>query len=371
MAGLYLHVPFCRRKCGYCDFYSVVADDAVRTQYAQRLCELLLHPLPASAAWTQPFSTVYFGGGTPPLLGAKGIASVLDAAQRSIGVSDHAEITLECNPESPDAAFLRDAAAAGVNRLSFGLQTVHSPQLRRLGRAHDAADAARVVREARRAGIHNISLDVMLALPGQTEDSLAETIDFCLAQDVPHLSAYLLKIEPGTPFARENVGAQCPDEDAQAALYLYAVDRFERAGLRQYEISNFARPGYESRHNLLYWTLEDYLGIGSSAHSFFSGRRWAFPPSLEEFLAAPDAWSLLKDCGEGGDWTETVMLRLRLREGLPLSLAERFGEDPSLLLTRAEPLLRAGLLRREGDSLSLTGEGFLVSNSVIGALLGF
>ena len=365
MAGLYVHVPFCRRKCAYCAFYSLPASEEARQRYAARLCAMLTclpRPFPA-------VESVYFGGGTPPLLGADAIASILDAARRHPGVRNGAEITVECNPESTDAAFIDRIAAAGVNRLSFGLQSVHPEQLRRLGREHTPEDAARVLCEARRAGIHNLSLDVMLALPGQTETSLEETLAWCLGQDVPHLSAYLLSIEEGTRFAAEGV---CPlPEDSQAALYLYAADRLERAGLFQYEISNFARPGYESRHNRCYWTLEEYLGLGPAAHSFWGGRRLAFPAELEAFLEAPDPWALLSDMGAGGDLAETVMLRLRLREGLPVEEAAHPGLAAETLLLRARPLLKAGLLRHTGGALSLTPRGALVSNSIVGLLLGF
>ncbi len=365
MAGLYIHVPFCRRKCAYCAFYSLPASEEVRRRYADCLCRMLVclpRPFPA-------VESVYFGGGTPPLLGASAIAAVLDAARRAPGIRDGAEITVECNPESTSAAFLEEIAAAGVNRLSFGLQSVHAEQLRRLGRAHTLGDVERVVLDSRRVGIHNLSLDVMLALPGQTETSLGETLAWCLARDVPHLSAYLLSVEEGTRFAKE--GVRPLEEDRQAALYLCAVNRLERAGLRQYEISNFARPGYESRHNRCYWTLGEYLGLGPAAHSFWDGRRWAFPADLDAFLLSPDPWGLLTDLGEGGGLLETVMLRLRLREGLPLDEAAHPGLGRETLLSRAKPLARAGLLRLADDSLSLTPEGFLVSNSVAGFLLGF
>lgn len=365
MAGLYIHVPFCRRKCAYCAFYSLPASEEVRQRYAARLCAMLSRlPRPFPAV-----ESVYFGGGTPPLLGADAIAAILDAARRHPGVRDGAEITVECNPESTDAAFLEWIAAAGVNRLSFGLQSVHAEQLRRLGRAHTPQDAARVLHEARRAGIRNLSLDVMLALPGQTEASLERTLAWCLGQDVPHLSAYLLSIEEGTRFAAE--GVRPLPEDEQAALYLYAADRLERAGLRSYEISNFARPGYESRHNRCYWTLGEYLGLGPAAHSFWGGRRLAFPADLRAFLEAPDPFALFEDLGTGGDLTETVMLRLRLREGLPVDEAAHPGLGAETLLSRAGPLIRAGLLRHTGGALSLTPRGALVSNSIVGALLGF
>lgn len=364
--GLYIHVPFCLRKCGYCDFYSVVADRETRERYVS-LVKRMLTSVPGGK---RSFETVYFGGGTPSLLGAPAIAAILRTAAGAHELRE-GEITLECNPETVDEAFFREAAEGGINRVSIGLQTARGDQLRVLGRRHTRNDAARAVKAARRAGIERISLDLMLAIPGQTEETLRESIRFCVQLGVPHISAYLLKIEPDTPFARDDIARLCPEEDEQARLYLTAVDELEAAGLRQYEISNFARPGYESRHNLGYWNLRDYLGIGPAAHSYIGGRRFYFPRSLQALLESADPWSLRQSDGAGGDLLEYAMLRLRLREGLDLQEAQiRYGFDAGVCMDRAWPLVKAGFVRRKGSVISLTPRGFLLSNTITATLLG-
>ncbi|MCI8624557.1 MAG: radical SAM family heme chaperone HemW [Provencibacterium sp.] len=363
--GLYLHVPFCRQKCGYCDFYSLAASEETRDAYTARLCEML-GCLPFGR---QHFSTVYFGGGTPSLLSARQIGRILDTVRRFHTVSGE-EITLECNPGTVSLPFFQEIAAAGVNRISLGLQSADAGQLRFLGRRHSLADVRQAAEWARAAGISSLSLDVMLALPGQTGDQLRETLRFCYASEADHISAYLLKIEPGTPFARQDVAALCPDADQAADLYLAAVHDLAAHGYRQYEISNFCLPGKESRHNLGYWLGKPYLGVGPAAHSLMEGKRFFFERSLEAFLQAERPWSLLHPDGEGGGLEEFFMLRLRLAEGLDLlEVNRRYKIRPAALLKSAALLEKAQLLAVRGSRLALTPEGFLVSNAVIARLL--
>ncbi|MCI8442107.1 MAG: radical SAM family heme chaperone HemW [Provencibacterium sp.] len=370
--GLYLHIPFCRQKCGYCDFYSLPASEQVRAAYVKRLCEMLACPPFGSRL----FSTVYFGGGTPSLLSSRQIRQLLEAVQHFHTLSPDAEITLECNPGAVSAAFFKEVAAVGVNRISLGLQSADPEQLRFLGRTHSPQEVRQAAIWAQKAGIENLSLDVMLALPGQTKAQLLKTLRFVYACGAQHLSAYLLKIEPDTPFERRGMAALCPDADETADLYLAAVSDLAAHGYRQYEVSNFCLPGRESRHNLGYWLGTPYLGIGPAAHSFLRphpaarGERFFFPRSLEGFLQAEDPWSLLQPDGEGGGAQEFFMLRLRLDEGLDLMEAERrYAIDRKGCLAAAAPLERAGLLKTEGSRLRLTPQGFLVSNAVILQLL--
>ena len=246
--GVYIHVPFCAAKCPYCNFYSVKAEESLMDAYTEQICRALA----ASAErWQRRADTLYFGGGTPILLGARRIERIVSTARRHFGLQN-AEITLEANPASTLEETLRDLFAAGVNRLSFGMQSADEEELRILGRRHTAKEAALAVAHAQAAGFSNISLDLMLGIPQQTAQSVEKSIGFCAETGITHISAYLLKIEEGTPFDRNGVAARCPDPDEQAERYLQAVEALARHGFCQYEISNFAKPGFHSRHNCKY-----------------------------------------------------------------------------------------------------------------------
>lgn len=361
--GLYLHIPFCRGKCPYCDFYSMRADAARMDTYKKALEETL----EAWAARTgRAADTLYFGGGTPPLLGGKRIASLVDTARAHYGLAD-AEITVECNPSDADGCLFEMLACAGVNRISLGLQSAVDEERKALGRRAGVGEVAECIRLAKAAGITNLSLDLMLGIPGQTVDSLRRSIDFCVQAGVTHISAYLLKIEEGTAFARRQEKLALPDEDAVCDFYEQACESLSEAGFRQYEISNFAQPGFESRHNLKYWNAEEYLGLGASAHSFLEGKRFFYPRDIDAFLrgAAP-----VPD-GEGGGFEEYAMLRLRLTEGLREDLlSRRYGYGiPDEMRRVAQQLAGYGLLEQDKGGIQLTRKGFLLSNAVIAELL--
>ncbi len=361
--GLYLHVPFCDGKCPYCDFYSMRAGGMKLRQYM----DALLRRIRSFQGRGIALDTVYFGGGTPSLLGDKRLARLLGAVRESFALAPGAEITVEVNPTREPGRLYQGLREAGVNRISLGLQSAQDGELRLLGRRHTAAQAARAVEAARQAGFSNISLDLMLATPGQTEDSLRRSIQFCGELGVEHVSAYLLKIEPGTEFHQRQASLSLPGEDETAARYLLACRELEAAGYAQYEISNFARPGFPSRHNLKYWHCEEYLGLGPSAHSFFEGRRFYYPRSLTQFLLEEPP---VQD-GEGGGFEEFAMLALRLTEGLREDRCQaRFGHPiPAAMRARAEPLARAGYCALSPEGIRLTRQGFLVSNSVISRLI--
>ncbi len=362
--GLYFHIPFCLRRCPYCDFYSTTRLED-RAAYVRALCRAVeTAPLDGCRA-----ETIYFGGGTPSLLGEE-LLAVLEAVRRRLPVAEDAEITLEANPGAVTGPQLAALRRGGFNRVSLGLQAGEAAGLRALGRVHTAEEGARAVALCREAGFGNVSADIMLATPGQTLESALALAEWAAGLGVEHLSAYLLKIEPGTAFARAGTAALCPDGDRAADIYLAVSRRLGDLGLRHYEISNFARPGYESRHNTRYWRLGEYLGIGPSAHSFFGGRRFFFPPDLDGFLGAADPWSLPEDDGPGGGWEELVMLALRLADGLDLALARALDPGRTAALEGRAPLLeKNGLLAREGDRLALTEQGFLLSNEIIVRLL--
>ncbi len=311
------------------------------------------------------FDTVYFGGGTPSVIGAENIAEILKCAD----ITDNHEITVECNPsDCGDGGFdFEKAAKAGINRISFGLQSAVDSERKALGRRAGAQDVKNAVKRAQSDGIGNISLDLMLGIPGQNEDTLKRSVDFCFSAGVKHISAYILKIEECTYFYKAKDRLNLPDEDETADLYLKCVELTEQNGMKQYEISNFAFPGFESRHNLKYWRCEEYLGIGPAAHSFIGGKRFYYGRDLNEYLNNPQP---VYD-GSGGDFDEYAMLALRLTEGLQDSMAfERFGfHIPERFFEKAKKYEKNGLAEITDNSISLTAKGFLVSNAIIGDLL--
>lgn len=359
--GIYVHVPFCASKCPYCDFYSLTgADDALKDAYTNALCREMRKKSGIQA------DTVYFGGGTPALLGGERLAKLVSTARECFDISDAAEITLEANP----ADFLYETfaafAAAGGNRLSLGMQSTDAEILKILGRRHTPADVIRTVTDAKKAGIENISLDLMLAVPAQTKAHIEKDIATCAELGASHVSAYLLKVEEGTPFAAMGEALAVPDEDTAADYYLFAAETLEKYGYRQYEISNFAKKGKESRHNLKYWRLEPYIGFGPAAHSFDGGKRWYYPRDIQGFI---DGEPPVMDMDGGiaiGSETEYAMLALRLREGLRAApFYERFGERiPTAWMSAAAALPRS-LVEVDETGIALTPEGFLVSDALI------
>lgn len=356
--GIYIHVPFCRKKCAYCDFYSLpAASEEAFDRYGEAVLRCLGEYRGEYGAFR--VDTVYFGGGTPSVLGAKRLGAILDEIAR-FSLEAGAEITLEANPESADGDFLRDCRRAGFNRISFGIQSAVERELEALGRIHSFAQAAKAVEESRTAGFAHVSGDVMVGIPYQTARSLGETLEAVAALGVDHLSAYLLKLEEGTPLARRAGEYEFPDEDTLCDEYLGMVERLGELGFAQYEISNFARPGGQSRHNRRYWECRPYLGLGPGAHSHFGGRRFSYPRDLAAFLAGPPFGTEPEDCDPE---VERVMLGLRLTEGLPY---RELGEG---LFAACAPLREAGLIARDGERLRLTPRGFLVSNQVIGFVL--
>lgn len=358
--GLYIHVPFCRSKCPYCDFYSAPPSEDIKEAYIAALLKR------AAQYSDMRFDTVYFGGGTPSLLGADNIERILSR----FNIDSGAEITVECNPSdscSPDGFDFKSAAAAGVNRISLGLQSAVDEERRKLGRRAGAEQVSAAIERARATGISNISLDLMLGIISQTEESLTKSLDFCINSGAAHISAYMLKIESGTYFHKIRDKLDLPDEDETCDLYLKTCDVLESAGFEQYEISNFATPGHESRHNLKYWHCEEYLGLGPAAHSYIDGKRFYFERDTAAFIDGAQP----VDDGTGGDFEEYAMLALRLNEGLREDLTRRrFGFGiPKEMMSAAKNLEGYSLLKIHENGISLTRKGFLVSNSVIAELL--
>ncbi len=343
---MYIHVPFCRKKCPYCDFYSVGFREDTAEQYADAVIRNLRY-------YDGEYDTVYFGGGTPILL-ARHIPRILAECK----IAANAEITVECNPCEMDRETLAVLFDSGVNRLSVGVQSAVDSELQSLGRTHTYGQAEQAILIAREVGFDDISADIMLGVPEQNLNSLSYTINRLCALPITHVSAYLLKIEPNTVFGKKP--PILPDEDASAELYLSAVKMLTENGFGQYEISNFARRGMTSRHNLKYWRREEYLGIGAAAHSFCKGKRFAVARNLREFIESPRQIEVVTD--DSPDETEEkIMLGLRLSEGIPKELWERVEDGLPLIPKRYYTI--------ENERLSLTAEGFLVSNEIISTLL--
>ena len=330
--GLYLHIPYCFSKCRYCDFYSHPGERGVPDAYVDALLRELHRFAPNAPL--RP-DTVYFGGGTPSLLTPAQAERLIRAAEPV----PSAEITLEANPETVTEESLRGFRAAGVNRISFGVQSARDTQLRTLGRPHSAKQARAAFAAARRAGFENISGDIMLALPHYTQAEFDETLELIEKGGATHISAYLLKIE----------------------------EQLEHHGYLQYEISNFAKPGYEGRHNLIYWDCGDYLGLGPAAHSCMGGKRFCYAPDTAAFLQDAAAPIMDGNCGA----EDYLILQLRLRKGLDLAAYKAiYGKQFSTAqLAFVQNCVRAGYATFDGSTLALTPAGLIVQNSILAQLL--
>lgn len=376
MFSLYIHVPFCRRKCPYCDFYSVPAEAAALADYPALLCRHL--ELTDKEDWSGPVETIFFGGGTPSLLPPAAIAAVLTRTASLFGLSADAEITLEANPGTVTPATLAGYRTAGVNRISLGIQSLQSEQLQRLGRIHSSQDARQAVAWARQAGFDNLSCDLMFALPGQSAAALQQEIGAFLDLDPDHLSCYGLSLEETTPFyhLHRAGGLALPDDELYRQHYLELHETLQGAGFDHYEIANFARPERQCRHNLTYWRRRGYLGIGAGAHSFHQrnwGRRLAVPSDLPAYATALDRGSdpsqEIESFDRLGAMSETLYLGLRTAEGVAEeSFRDRFGLGVAAAFPAA--LRQAGprLALREG-SWRLDLQGWLLFDHLISPFL--
>ncbi len=372
--GLYLHIPYCRSKCPYCDFCSFPrpTEEAMRGYTA----ELIRRVWAAGAEITRPVDTVYLGGGTPTLLPPDCVRQLLSVVREAFFVLPDAEITAEGNPAAAPEAVLEALVEGGVNRLSLGAQSAHDGELAALGRLHRWPDVARTVAAARALGLNNINLDFMLGIPRQTPASLDETLTRALALAPDHLSAYTLMLEEGTPFARRGAAAlglpDDPDEadDLAVSLWEAAAARLTAAGYEHYEISNFARPGRRSRHNLHTWQCREYLGLGPGAHSYLDGVRFGMSRDLAAFLRGEDITAFRTPVTPADAEMEYIMLGLRLSDGLAeADFRRRFGHGfADIRAGVLTPLVAAGYVESDNSRTRLTEKGFPVSNSIIAAL---
>lgn len=364
MTGIYIHVPFCKRKCPYCSFYSVEYDEGLADAFVLAV-KRNIEKYKGEAIFAD---TVYFGGGTPSLLSPLQIRDILKSVRESFVLAPDTEITMEANPSSVDFEKLCGYRNVGVNRISFGVQSACDSELMALGRLHDFELAENAVTWAKKAGFDNISCDLMIGTPRQTVESLLTSARTLCDLPINHISAYMLKIEEGTMFDCDWVRDNVADEDEICNMYENLIHVLKINGFSQYEISNFSKSNCESRHNTKYWKGESYLGFGPSAHSYFERKRYFVPSDVYEFVSSDYQEEIVSE--ENPDKVEEyVMLGLRLTEGISFLKILELGGNPNPIYERAQIFKGSGLMDVNEEGLKLTPKGFLVSNSIISQLL--
>lgn len=380
--GLYIHIPFCASKCPYCDFYSLTDYNEKRDKFKSRYIDtLLLHMedySPSAKSYT--IDTVYIGGGTPTIIPVPNMLSLIDGIYDNFTISPDAEFSMEINPATVDLSALKKYRRAGVNRISFGVQSSCDNELKALSRIHNYEDFELNFNLARRAGFANINVDIMYGIPEQTPTSLRTTLERLCALEPEHISMYGLKIEENTPFAQVKDSLMLPDEDGEFDMYMDSVKFLEEQGYKQYEISNFAREGFQCRHNLKYWNCEDYLGLGPSAHSYYNGTRFSFKNDVEMYVEAletleqefdlTDEYYEISPSERVGEY---IMLRMRLSEGINTErFHDLFGSDFEKGYGRfLKSYIDSGFIKRKGKNYSFTVNGMFVSNYILAEMLEF
>ncbi len=369
--GIYIHIPFCRRRCSYCDFATHAFDVDLSARYVRAFAsEIEGFDAPLAR---RDVDTIYFGGGTPSLLLPEQVSFILNAVKKCFHVAENAEVTLEIDPGTASPDVLREFRRTGINRASFGAQTFDDNELRRLGRAHTAADVRRTMTDLRDAGFDNVSLDLIAGLPSQTLSAWQRNIHQALALRPEHLSLYLLEIHEGTPLhaqIKRGAAAQ-PDDDAAAEMYRLMVEESLRAGYEHYEISNFCLPGHAARHNTKYWTGAPVYGFGCSAHSYDgTSRRWSNERSTTRYIELIESKrsvvaEVIELAGEE-QRAEAIFLGLRLQQGIDLCEHQtRYGVDVrEQYRDELARLADAGLIELKNDTMKLTSHGALLSNEV-------
>lgn len=372
--GIYIHIPFCRSKCAYCDFYSVAGQEERMKDYQKALLAHLKEVAPQTEGFT--VDTIYIGGGTPSFYGKKRLCELVKWVKKHYKVEKTAEITVEANPDSANKSLFRALRWAGVTRISMGMQSSNGEELQSIGRPHSFDDTRRAVEEARKGKVKNLSLDIIYGLPQQTEAGWHQTVEDAIALAPDHISCYGLKVEEGTPlFQRVQNGESLPDDDSQAERYLWTVERLQEAGYHQYEISNFAREGQASRHNLRYWNLRPYIGFGPGAHSDFGDRRYSMIRDLEGYIQGVRSGGTLVEehdlIPQRERGSEYLMLGLRTVEGIDEYVyRRRYCMDFAPLAARLRDFAAQGwAVEGEAGCWHLTPQGMLLSNVLIGDVL--
>ena len=373
MLGLYLHIPFCASICGYCNFNRGLFDADLKSRYVGALDREIRRAPSLDRSEPRTADTIFFGGGTPSLLEPADVARLIQSCHDSYDMADDTEVTLETNPETVTEARLEQFRRAGVNRISFGVQSFDDEELVRLDRAHTAARARDSIRAARLAGFTNLSFDLMLWLPGQTFASWLRTVDEAIALEPDHLSLYLLELYPNAPLKEAMARApwlQAPDDEA-ADMYLAGLDRLDQAGFEQYEISNVARPGSRSRHNVKYWQGGDWRGFGCGAHSTVGARRWHNIAGTTEYIGRilneAEVHAGIEERSPRARYEEALFTGLRLNDGVDGAAIEaRFGQDPWAEFGEAiTGYVEGDLAWRRGRRVGLTRRGMLVANEIL------
>jgi len=358
MSSLYIHLPFCKQKCNYCDFVSFAGKEELIDEYVEALIKEIQNsafPTPHSA-----FSTIYFGGGTPTLLEPKHFNKLFNALVTHYALRvTSTEISIEANPGTADLNKLKALRSLGINRLSIGVQSFNDKHLKTLGRIHNGAEAIKFYKDARAAGFDNINLDLMFALPGQTLDEWQSDLQTAINLKPNHLSTYNLHLEEGTPLWRSynspvpSPQPPIPSEDLELAMYEHTIETLTAAGYKHYEISNFAKPGCECQHNINYWQNGNYLGLGAGAHSHFNGQRWANPNCIEAYIDTRYSLPVTRYDSQ----KETLFMGLRLLDGISVDNFTGFEKE-------VKELMNDGLLVQENNNYKLTRQGLYLGNLV-------
>lgn len=361
MKGIYIHIPFCKIKCAYCDFVSYEGQESYTDVYIDAL-EREMTQYEGTAA-----DTVFIGGGTPSILSAEQIKRLTSLVYKKFDIPENCEFTIEVNPGAVDEEKAAAMLEGGINRVSVGVQSFNDAELKRIGRIHDAKTARDTVLMLKRAGFDNISLDLMTSLPNQTGESLTDTLKMALSLPVKHISAYSLIIEEGTPIEKDYSAGKLvlPDEKEDREMYAAVIDKLSRNGFEQYEISNFAKHGFECRHNIKYWTMQPYIGLGAAAHSFDGERRFYNTSDLHEYIRGSEKEVI--SLTRGDKMSEFMITGLRMNAGVSAeAFAGLFGVPLDTVYGREiEKFISLGLMRREGGRYALTRRGVDISNSVL------
>lgn len=372
MLGIYIHIPFCASKCSYCDFYSVAGRDALMKKYHRALLRHIEETAPQMEQYY--IDTIYFGGGTPSHFGAERICEIFNALKTNAKVLRSAEVTFEANPDSISRQGLKLLRSEGVNRMSLGVQSANDELLKLIGRRHSFKQAEDAMKLARAEGFDNISLDLIYGLPGQTRNDWAETLSKAAALRPNHFSCYGLKLEEGTPMYDYMGSADLPGEDDQADMYLYTTETLGVYGWEQYEISNFAQPGYQSKHNLKYWNLEDYMGFGPGAHSCIGDVRYGYISDIDAYISGINGNDNVIVEYERIDKldraAEYLMLGMRTVQGISKKdYTDIYRSGFAKIEYLLEEYKKKGWTEQSGDRWKFTSSGFLLSNILIGTLL--
>lgn len=377
--GIYIHIPFCRSKCAYCDFYSFVPNGVdIFERYTNSVISHMEYY--KNAAADRVVDSIFIGGGTPTVLPTEYLVKILKAVKKNFKIQKNAEVSIEVNPATADKKTFTKLRRAGVNRVSIGLQSAIDAELKTLSRVHTRDEFEECYYAARSAKIKNINIDLMFGTPGETPDNLYYSIDYVTRLRPEHISLYNLKIEPNTKFGKMADSLILPDEDAQYDMYMGAIELLSRRGYQQYEISNFSLPGKSCRHNLKYWNCGEYLGFGPSAYSYFNKNRFAFVRNAEQYMRGTEnienrvgITTGLEEISGRAQMGEYVMLRMRLCDGVNFEeFRRRFGCDfGEMYGQKLKYYIDNGFVRVTRDSVYLTPPGMLVSNFILSDVLSF